>query len=79
MSITKQIFGLLINSVTQFFSPTLIRISGDETVANQLRIMPDGMFQSNFPERLILIANHQVCNFINSIQADETKFSSDLH
>lgn len=68
MSITKQIFGLLINSVTQLFNPTLIRISGDETVADQLRIKPDGMFQSSFPERLILIANHQVRKFRNNFE-----------
>lgn len=60
MAFTKQHFGLLITTMTQWWSPTLVRISGDETVRGQLRQTADGRLECDFPERLILIANHQV-------------------
>lgn len=60
MAFTKQHFGLLITTMTQWWSPTLVRISGDETVRGQLRKTADGRLECDFPERLILIANHQV-------------------
>ena len=60
MALTKQSFGLLLTTVTAWFSPTTIRISGDKSVRGQLLQAPDGRLQLNFPERLILIANHQI-------------------
>ncbi|KAJ9642984.1 hypothetical protein H2199_004506 [Coniosporium tulheliwenetii] len=60
MAFTKQHFGLLITTMTQWWSPTLVRISGDETVRGQLRKTADGRLECDFPERLILIANHQI-------------------
>ncbi|KAI1368127.1 acyltransferase-domain-containing protein [Xylaria arbuscula] len=60
MSLTKACFGLLITTMTQWWAPTIIRISGDASVAGQLYLTPDGRVQCNFPERMVLIANHQI-------------------
>ncbi|KAI9721575.1 MAG: hypothetical protein M1812_002337 [Candelaria pacifica] len=60
MSLTKQSFGLLITTITQWFSPTLIRVSGDKSVRGQLRQTKDGRLEVDFPERIVLISNHQL-------------------
>lgn len=60
MALTKQSFGLLITANTQWFSPTLIRVSGDASIRGQLKQTSDGRLETAFPERLIFIANHQV-------------------
>lgn len=72
MAVTKQFFGLLVNTITHLFSPTLIRISGDDSVAGQLHVQEDGGLNCDFPHRLILVANHQVslcpaCNLNNML------------
>lgn len=60
MAMTKQHFGYLIITLKQWWSPTLIRVSGDASIKGQLRQTGDGRLECDFPERLILIANHQV-------------------
>lgn len=60
MILAKQSFGILITTMTNWWSPTTIRISGDASVAGQIRKTKDGRAELLFPERLILIANHQV-------------------
>ena len=60
MAWTKQSFGIVITTVTQWFSPTVVRVSGDASVAGQLRLTADGRLELDFPERLILVANHQL-------------------
>lgn len=62
MARTKRHFGLLIISVTQIWSPTVVKISGDESVAGQIQRTQDGGtgIQLAFSERMVLIANHQV-------------------
>ncbi|KAI1182181.1 acyltransferase-domain-containing protein [Nemania serpens] len=60
MSLTKACFGLLITTMTQWWAPTVIRVSGDASVAGQLSLTPDGRVQCHFPERMVLIANHQI-------------------
>ena len=60
MALTKQTFGLLIVTVTQWFCPTIIRISGDKSVRGQLLRTKDGRLQTDFPERLVMISNHQL-------------------
>ena len=59
MALTKQSFGLLITSMTYWWGPTIVRISGDASVAGQIKQTPDGRVQFSFPARLVLIANHQ--------------------
>jgi len=60
MALTKQSFGLLIITLTQWFSPTIVRVSGDSSVRGQLRQTGDGGLEMGFPERLVMITNHQL-------------------
>ncbi|KAI1204569.1 acyltransferase-domain-containing protein [Annulohypoxylon truncatum] len=60
MSLTKASFGLLITTMTQWWAPTVIRISGDSSVAGQFSLTPDGRVECAFPERMVMIANHQI-------------------
>ena len=60
MALTKQSFGILITTITAWFSPTVIRVSGDKSVRGQLSETKDGRLQTDFPERLVMIANHQI-------------------
>ena len=60
MALTKKTFGLLIVSITQWFSPTVVRVSGDKSMRGQLSKTKDGRLQCDFSERLVLVANHQI-------------------
>jgi len=60
MSMTKQYFGLVINTVVEWFCPTVVRVSGDASVRDQLKQTEDGRLESDFPDRMVLMANHQV-------------------
>ncbi|MCJ1419524.1 hypothetical protein MMC32_005879 [Xylographa parallela] len=60
IAFTKQSFGLLTTTLTQWWAPTVIRISGDKSVRGQLMKTVDGGLFCNFPERLVLMANHQI-------------------
>jgi len=60
MSLTKRSFGLLITTMTHWWGATTIRISGDASVADQIRKTEDGLVEFSFPERIIMIANHQI-------------------
>ena len=60
MAMTKQNFGIFIVTLTQWFSPTVVRVSWDSSVRGQLRKSPQGLLETNFPERMILTTNHQI-------------------
>jgi len=60
IAFTKQSFGLLTTTLTQFWAPTVMRISGDKSMRGQLLKTMKGDLLCNFPERLVLIANHQI-------------------
>ncbi|EXJ82539.1 hypothetical protein A1O3_06352 [Capronia epimyces CBS 606.96] len=60
IAFTKQSFGLLTMTLTQTFAPTKVIISGDASVRGQLLQSTDGNLVLDFPERLVLIANHQI-------------------
>lgn len=60
MALTKQSFGLVITTMTHWWGGTTIRISGDASVADQIRQTADGLVQFAFPERMVMIANHQI-------------------
>lgn len=60
IAFTKQSFGLLTMTLTQTFSPTKVIVSGDHSVRGQLLRKTDGTLLLDFPERLVLIANHQI-------------------
>ncbi len=60
MALTKQSFGIFVTTLTNWWAPTVVRISGDASVAGQLKRTADGRVECHFPDRLVLIANHQV-------------------
>ncbi|KAL9011910.1 MAG: hypothetical protein Q9173_003292 [Seirophora scorigena] len=60
IAFTKQSWGLLTTSMTQCWAPTVVRVSGHKSVRGELLKTIEGNLLSNFPERLILIANHQI-------------------
>ncbi|KAL4917936.1 hypothetical protein BDW62DRAFT_210858 [Aspergillus aurantiobrunneus] len=60
MASTKKSFGLVITVLTEWGCPTYVRVSGDESVRGHIHIANDGRLKTTFPERLVMIANHQV-------------------
>lgn len=56
----KEAFAITITCMTKWWSPSTIRISGDESVRGQFSQLPDGRLVCELPERLVLIANHQL-------------------
>ncbi|KAK9475796.1 acyltransferase-domain-containing protein [Lipomyces japonicus] len=60
---TKQSFGILLTSVTQWWSPTPVHVTGDRSVAGLISkssISSRGLLQTKFGERAVLMANHQI-------------------
>ncbi|PHH84424.1 hypothetical protein CDD83_1961 [Cordyceps sp. RAO-2017] len=60
MAMTKQSFALTTTVMTQIWGPTTMRISGDDSVAGEIKPTRDGGVEFAFPERLVLVANHQI-------------------
>ncbi|KAF2715183.1 acyltransferase-domain-containing protein [Pleomassaria siparia CBS 279.74] len=60
MAMTKQQFGVVATTMTYWWAPVKMRISGDESVRGQMRKTPDGRLECDFPERMVLISNHQI-------------------
>ena len=46
--------------MTQWWAPTIVRVSGDSTMRGQLLRSVDGSLLCDFPQRMVLIANHQI-------------------
>jgi lysocardiolipin and lysophospholipid acyltransferase len=61
MAMTKQHFGIVSTTMTYWWAPVKMRVSGDESVRGLLRKTEDGRLECDFPERMVLISNHQVC------------------
>ncbi|KAK5109509.1 hypothetical protein LTR62_006961 [Meristemomyces frigidus] len=60
MSMTKQYFGLFATTMTHWWSPTVIRISGDKSMAGLIQQSEDGQVRMDLEERAVLMANHQI-------------------
>ena len=60
MAQTKESFAILVTTMTQWWSPTIVRVSGDASMRGQLYRLKDGTLKCNFTNRLVLMANHQV-------------------
>ncbi|KAK5115546.1 hypothetical protein LTR62_001205 [Meristemomyces frigidus] len=60
MAGTKESFAVLMTTITQWWAPTVVRISGDESMKGQIYQMDDGTLKCNFPHRIVLMANHQL-------------------
>lgn len=61
MAYTKECFAILITCLTQWWAPTVVRVSGDSSMLGQLVKKKDGSLQCKFADRMVLMANHQVC------------------
>lgn len=60
MAWTKESFAVLMTTITQWWAPTVVKVSGDDSMKGQLFQMDDGTLKCNFPHRLVLMANHQL-------------------
>ncbi|PNS21694.1 hypothetical protein CAC42_1548 [Sphaceloma murrayae] len=60
MAWTKESFAVLTTTITQWWAPTVFRVTGDESMKDQLFQMPDGTLKCNFPHRIVMMANHQL-------------------
>ncbi|EME43661.1 hypothetical protein DOTSEDRAFT_72876 [Dothistroma septosporum NZE10] len=60
MAMTKQFFGIFITTMTNWWSPTVVRVSGDKSVAGLLKQDASGMVSLEFGDRAVLMANHQL-------------------
>ncbi|KAF2001449.1 acyltransferase-domain-containing protein [Amniculicola lignicola CBS 123094] len=60
MAYTKECFAILITCLTQWWAPTVVRVSGDSTMLGQLIKQKDGSLKCNFSDRMVLMANHQL-------------------
>ena len=60
MANTKRSFAIVTTTMTYIWGSTTLRISGDESVAGEIVANKDGGVDFKFPERIVLIANHQV-------------------
>ncbi|SMR56018.1 unnamed protein product [Zymoseptoria tritici ST99CH_3D1] len=60
MAWTKESFAVLVTTITQWWAPTVVRVSGDDSMKDQLFQMDDGTLKCNFPHRLVLMGNHQL-------------------
>lgn len=60
MAVSKQHFGIVLTTMTSWWAPATMRVSGDESVRGQLRKTRDGRLECDFPERIVLVSNHQV-------------------
>ena len=60
MASTKESFGIFIITITSWFTKTTIRVIGDASVRGQLRKTKDGRLETDFSQRLVMMANHQI-------------------
>jgi lysocardiolipin and lysophospholipid acyltransferase len=60
MAMTKQHFSMVVTTMTYWWAPVTMRVSGDESVRGQMRKTKDGTMECDFPERMVLVSNHQV-------------------
>jgi lysocardiolipin and lysophospholipid acyltransferase len=56
----KQYFGILLITLTQWWSPAEMQITYDKSLEGQFVRTPNGGIQLRFPERIVQISNHQV-------------------
>ncbi|KAJ9662845.1 hypothetical protein H2201_005926 [Coniosporium apollinis] len=60
MAFTKQAFAVLITTITNWWSPTVVRVSADASMRGQLSQDEKGDLRCHFPHRIVLMANHQL-------------------
>jgi len=60
MAYTKECFAILVTCLTQWWAPTVVRVSGDSSMIGQLIKQKDGSLECRFADRMVLMANHQL-------------------
>ena len=60
MAFTKQQYAIFLTLLTQWFAPTPVIVSGDASVQGHLRKTADGRLATLFPERVVVMSNHQL-------------------
>jgi 1-acyl-sn-glycerol-3-phosphate acyltransferase len=60
MAYTKESFAILVTCLTQWWAPTVVRVSGDSSMIGQMTQKKDGSLQCHFADRMVLMANHQL-------------------
>ena len=60
LAFSKESFGVLITTITQWFSPTIVRVSGNKSIPKQLFRRADGGLECRFADRMVMMANHQL-------------------
>lgn len=60
MAYTKECFAILVTCLTQWWAPTVVRVSGDSSMVGQLIKQKDGSLECRFADRMVLMANHQL-------------------
>ncbi|ORY01033.1 acyltransferase-domain-containing protein [Clohesyomyces aquaticus] len=60
MAYTKECFAILITCLTQWWAPTVVRVSGDSSMLGQMIRKKDGSLECRFADRMVLMANHQL-------------------
>jgi hypothetical protein len=63
-ALAKQYFGILLITLNNWWCPTSVRVSGDKSVRGEIRRTAAGGAELHFPERIVLMANHQVWRVI---------------
>jgi len=59
-ALCKQHFALVLINLNDWWSPTVAYVTWDPSVAGQVQQTADGKISLTFPERLVLISNHQL-------------------
>lgn len=60
MALTKQSFAICLITVVRVFCPTTLWVSWDESMRGQLHKTASGLLETKFPERIVLMSNHQI-------------------
>lgn len=60
MAMTKSYFGLFATTMTHWWSPTTIRVSGDKSMAGLIKQDAHGLLTMHLEPRAVLMANHQL-------------------
>lgn len=61
MDYTKQLFGIVVIFITQYWTPLKVTISGDKSMEGLFKINPNSkLLETHFGDRAVVISNHQL-------------------
>ena len=77
-NLVKKSAALLVLGLSQWRVPVTALITGDSSVEGQIRRTSEGKVIMDFPNRMVLIANHQVCMSNNIPAVMQVNNANDL-